>query len=383
MDSKKIYWSICMLKIFQLRKKSIKNQLLIDFGAILISVCVISYIAIYLIFSNMLEKNREDTTDIITNVAISQARIMINTVETIISKVADVELLKDINVPIEERLQAVEVSAPIMYRLALFDRDGTGIVSSGEKINARDDKILEKAMAGEISSFNIASYKDQDYIAFLRPITDNQGEIQSVVTAFLGLEDFFERIMQVSRGEIGYIANPEGLAFWGLIDSNGESKCGKIKNLEGLDRIFEDELIYDQEYTLEMQEMYTGEPIFLTYGLIGQPNWIVGVARLVKQPKQALNVFHVAMFWGMLLMFGIGMIIVYIIASSISKRMNGIANYLGNSIKSEFKETIPPELLKNEDEIGMIAKEVKHLEEEMVEMLDSIKTSIDYLNDIK
>ena len=146
-----------MLKIFQLRKKSIKNQLLIDFGAILISVCVISYIAIYLIFSNMLEKNREDTTDIITNVAISQARIMINTVETIISKVADVELLKDINVPIEERLQAVEVSAPIMYRLALFDRDGTGIVSSGEKINARDDKILEKAMAGEISSFNIAS----------------------------------------------------------------------------------------------------------------------------------------------------------------------------------------------------------------------------------
>lgn len=372
-----------MLKISQIRKKSIKNQLIIDFGAILLSVCVISYIAVYCIFSDLLKKNQEDTTDVVTDVVISQARTMINTVGTIIDKVANIELLQDTIVPIEERLKAVETNVPIMYQLGLFDKDGNGMVSTGKKINIKGKAVFDEALLGEIDSFTVTTYDGQDYISFLRPVLDKQGEAQSVVLAFHKLEDFFQRIMQVSRGEICYIVNSEGIAFWGRIDEDGVSKCGRVTDTKGFEKLFENDMLYDQEYTLKTKELYSGEDVEVTYSLVGEPSWIIGVVRLEKASKQALNVFHTAMLWGMFLVLIVGMIIVYIIVSSISKRMNGIASYLGNSIKSEFKETMPPELLKDDDEIGKIAKEVKHLEEEMVEMLDSIKTSIDYLNNIK
>ena len=222
-----------MLKISQIRKKSIKNQLIIDFGAILLSVCVISYIAVYCIFSDLLKKNQEDTTDVVTDVVISQARTMINTVGTIIDKVANIELLQDTIVPIEERLKAVETNVPIMYQLGLFDKDGNGMVSTGKKINIKGKAVFDEALLGEIDSFTVTTYDGQDYISFLRPVLDKQGEAQSVVLAFHKLEDFFERIMQGSRGEICYIVNSEGIALWGRIDEDGVSKRALFRGRRG------------------------------------------------------------------------------------------------------------------------------------------------------
>nr|WP_302596601.1 hypothetical protein [uncultured Cellulosilyticum sp.] len=94
-----------------------------------------------------------------------------------------------------------------------------------------------------------------------------------------------------------------------------------------------------------------------------------------------MKTFNIAMLIGMITAIVIGLIIVYLIASSIAKRMQHIVSHLEETIKSEFKESVPTELLENEDEIGSIAREMKHLEDKMAEMLISIKESINYLND--
>lgn len=87
------------------------------------------------------------------------------------------------------------------------------------------------------------------------------------------------------------------------------------------------------------------------------------------------------MIIGTIVVIMIGLFGAYLIATSVVKRILDIVEYLDGSIKNEFKESVPLELVENEDELGTIAKQMKYLENQISEMLASIKESIDYLND--
>ena len=145
--------------------------------------------------------------------------------------------------------------------------------------------------------------------------------------------------------------------------------------------IFKTNLLFEQEYSIEVQSPYFSEPADFNYGLINDEGWISGVINNKDQHSLELVNLKTAMIIGMCIVIVIGLIVVYVMATPMTNRMLHIANYLGITIKNEFKDSVPTELLENEDEIGIIAREIKNLEEEMTKTLASIKESINYLND--
>lgn len=372
-----------MLNISRLRKKSIKNKLLIDIGGILVGVCVISYLVICYILIDIIRKNEKEKADIMANAAIAQTRIMIDTVEDVMDNMAMMTVLQDKNVPIEKRMEAVKTSIPIKHEIALFNRNGDGITSTGERINVEEAPRFQQTLKDKMDAFDIVTYNKQSFIVILRPIRDEQSEIQSIILAYRRVEDFFDRIMQVSEGELCYMANDGGDVFWRSIDETGKSRSGAMSGVEDINKLFEEPLFREQQYVMKAQDTLSQQSMLLNYSLIGRSDWVIGIARQEKNIRDELIRFGYLIFLGMLVVIVIGMLIVYVIASSMVKRIDGIASHLDNTIRSEFREKLPPELLQNDDEIGKIAKQVKHLEDEVEEMLDSIKSSIDYLNDMR
>ena len=372
-----------MLSISRLRKKSIKNKLLIDIGGILIGMCVISYLVICYIFIDIIQGNEKEKADIMTNAAITQTRVMIDTMEDVMDNMAMMTVLQGEDVSIEERMTAVKISMPIKCEIALFDCDGEGVTSTGKKINVADSHRFRQAMKDTADVFDIITYNQQSFVMIVRPVKDEQDEIRMIILAYRKVEEFFDRIMQVSGGELCYMANNSGDVFWRNAKEIGKSQVGSMSDVESTSKLFDRPLVKEQQYEMRAQDTLTKRSVLLNYSLLGRSNWVIGTARQEKKLIDELARFGTLIFLGMIVVIAIAMLIVYMIASSIVKRIDGIASHLDNTIKSEFREKLPLELLQNDDEIGKIAKQVKHLEDEVEEMLDSIKSSIDYLNDMQ
>lgn len=372
-----------MLSISRLRKKSIKNKLLIDIGGILVGVCVISYLVICYIFIDIIREHEKEKADIMVNAAISQTRVMIDAMEDAMDNMAMMTVLKDKNSSIEERMRAVKSCIPIKYEVALFDCNGDGITSTGQRINVAEERRFKQAMEDKMNAFDVITHDKQSFVIIMRPIRDGLEEIQTIILAYRRVEDFFDKIMQASGGELCYMANDSGDVFWRSTDEIGKSKISTMSGVEDINRLFEEPLFKEQQYTMKAPDTLSKKNVLLNYSLIGRSDWVIGIARQEKNIKDELIQFGYLIFPGMFVVIVIGMLTVHMIASTMAKRIDGIASHLDNTIRSEFREKLPPELLQNDDEIGKIAKQVKHLEDEVEEMLESIKSSIDYLNDMR
>lgn len=369
------------VKILEKRKKSIKDRLIMDFGAILAGVCIFNYFLVSLIYYNMLHKGEAVKAEIIANAAITQAQLKIKDSIDIMDNITNLRYLRDSQITLEEKIKELEDYASPFYDIAVIELDGQGMSASGSSFNVAGEQVFEDAFQGKFNTFEIVHSKGTSYFVFIRPIKDLEEQLQSIVIGALRVSDFFQEIMTVSSGEVCFIANRLGTGIMGIKDNEGNVRIQLLDNDEGIKSLFKQELLYDKGYNTEIKDINSNKKFNFNYERINSSRWLLGIINNKRHIALDLANFRNAMITGMIIAISIGLIIVYFIANSIAKRMQHIASHLGDSIKNEFKDSVPMELLKNEDEIGTIAREMKYLEEEMADMLASIKDSINYLND--
>ena len=61
-----------MFDIRKKRRKSIKTRLLIDIGVLIIGICIVNYIAVILIYKDILDNKESTKAQIVINAASSQ-----------------------------------------------------------------------------------------------------------------------------------------------------------------------------------------------------------------------------------------------------------------------------------------------------------------------
>ena len=370
-----------MLDIKHRRKKSIKARLVMDFGSILIGICIFNYLLVSLIYKDILKKSSVYRSKVITNAAITQSQLIIQDSANSMNNILKLEYLLDDEMNLEDKVEHLKYYASPFYDIGILELDGTGKTFRGGAFVINDKGVFKNAIEGKFNVLDIMKYKGQSYIVLMRPINDEAGQLHSILIGVRDMGEFFYQIMDVSSTDICFIANSQGSGVICIKDGDKVGEIHEIKQDTDFRELYNKVSLTGREYEMEVKDSVRGIVAKLNYGKMGESGLVLGTIKEQDAHKMDLRNLRVAMIIGMIIASSIGVLIIYYIVTSITKRMRHIAVHLEGNIKNEFKDSIPVELVENEDELGSIAKEIKNLEEEMGNMLTSIKESVDYLND--
>lgn len=369
-----------MLSIKEIRRRSIKAKLVIDFGTILIGICVFSYFFVSYIYQNILNQKEQDKIQVVTNAANAQMELVIKNSLMVLSNVEDFNVLSCEKLSVEDKAKRLEGYASPFNHIGIVDTNGEGITINNHILDMSGQADFREVLGEKKSSVNILRHQGEVYLVFLKPILNELDDVSYVLMGVRHIEPILEQILKTSSSAVCFIANEEGQL---IIDV---AEKGNINSMhvtdEFVNELFKVDLLPNEEYIKSINNKSTKEPLEIRYSLIQNTDWILGTINSKAQVYIDILAFKKAMIIGMSLMIGLGLVLVYISANAMTKRMRGMINYLEHNIKNEFKDSIPNELLENEDEIGILAKELKHLESEMQETLETIRESMDYINNL-
>ena len=368
-----------MLDIRDRRKKSIRFKLMLDIGLILIIACVFNYLLVRFIYQGILEKQNSEKTELVANVAVKQAQLINENSHGLLNNIIEILGIDDEPSAMREKLKQIEIFTSKFKDIIILDVNGIGTGIYQNYYDLRDSGIVKNFENNKQISFNIFEHEGIPYIVFGQMVRDSFGEIRYILLGIEEVEVFFDQIIAVSGGEICFVGNRSGDGFMSVGKKGTVNRIRMLRKDYGIQQLFQKNLIEGKDYNTETER--GNRSIKVNYGKIEGTEWLLGVISSSNEIGAIMKDFQVAMLIGMLIVISAGMTIVYIITSSVVRRITNISNYIEENIESEFGETLPEELLKNEDEIGKLAKEIKRLQDVMDDMFAAIKESVDYLND--
>lgn len=368
-----------MYNILKERNKSIRARWMIDFSLLILIICMINYIVVSLIYKDLLKEKEEERSRVAINAIITQTGYSMSNADAILSNLMKCDFIKDEALTLEEKVNRLEGYFSPFYDMGLMDTDGNGATIKGGQFTVKNSEVFHKALIGEIGKYEIIEYNNQVYLLYFRPVLDEKSHKKIILIGARKAEDVINQILEVSSGDECFIANRKGKMLVGRKEHNSSIYLYKID--ESIEQLFESELLIYKEYTQEIKDTVSGEISDVSYGAMGSTGWILGIANNRNEGIRNLNHFRLSMLIGMGIVVIIGGSVVFINANSITKRMLYIVGHMTRSIETEFKESMPNELLLEEDELGELAREMNKLEEEIAGMLVSIKDSVNYLNE--
>lgn len=369
-----------MLKIKGIRKRSIKAKLVIDFGAILIGICVFSYFFVSYIYQSILNEKEQDKIQVVTNAATTQIQLVIRNSLMILENVENFNSLTAKELSVEEKVKKLEGYESPFYEIAILNIDGTGSSINKHTLDISGQPDFKESVREKKDVINILKYQDRFHLAFFKPVLDEVGDVSYVLLGVRPIESIFKQILKASSSAVCFITSKDGQSIFEVSDNDNISSLNVVSDFRN--ELFQSAPQANKEYIKVVNDRKTKESIEIRYSIIGNTEWILGTINSKAQVYTDVIAFKKAMIIGMSIMIILGLVLVYISANAMTKRMRGMITYLEHNIKNEFKDSIPNELLENEDEIGTLAKELKNLEGEMQETLETIKESMDYINNL-
>ena len=368
-----------MLGIRDRRKKSIRFKLMLDIGLILIIACVFNYLLVKFIYQGILEKQNSEKKELVANVAVKQAQLINENAHGLLNNIIGILDIDDERSAIRKKLKQIEMFTSEFKDIIVLDVNGIGTGIYQDYYDLRDSGIIKNFESNKQISFNIFEQEGIPYVVFGQLIRDSSREIKYILLGIQEVEVFCDQIIEVSGGEICFVGNSSGDGFMSVDKKGTVNRIRMLYKDHGIQQLFKKELIEGKDYNIETER--NSHSININYGKIEGTEWLLGIINSSNEMCVIMKNFQQAMLIGMVIVISVGMTIVYIITSSVVRRITHISNYIEMNIESEFRETLPEELLKNEDEIGKLAKEIKRLKDVMDDMLATIKESVDYLND--
>ena len=370
-----------MLGIIKKLKTSIKYRLIIEFGIILIAICIFNYFLQSYIYKEVLDKKQVTNSENITRAASHQVEFVMRNYEIMLNNMMQTNVFSDDTTTNEEKIKDIVKYSEAFDDLMIIDLNGIGVSLKDGVVDVRGIGLFDRALKGNVDHFDIIQDEESAYIAILNPIGNKNGELKGLLVGVNKIESFFKQVKQISNSEVIYFTNSDGRVIAYSVDEDNIGKVEFLQNVYSIKESFSEEILSNKQYVKEIEDKYSNDKYELAYGRISQSKWILGMINKKNDTRVEFKQFQQALIIGICGSVFIGIGLIYISANALAKRMLHIAKYLGGTIENEFKEPMPLELLEKEDELGIIAREMKRLETEVVAMLDSIKETIDYLND--
>ncbi|MBP6126128.1 MAG: hypothetical protein KA446_05615 [Leptotrichiaceae bacterium] len=139
--------------------------------------------------------------------------------------------------------------------------------------------------------------------------------------------------------------------------------------------------ILSNDRAFAMAKIVTGtEVVIYTKKILGTPNWILGISAPLKEINEEANKIAVYILIFALITILIMTVIIEIIANSIAKPIMQSAKFAEDLAEYNFDKEIPINLLKRNDEIGILGKSFNKLVNSMVDLVKKIRDASDSLS---
>ncbi|MBU3100047.1 MULTISPECIES: methyl-accepting chemotaxis protein [Clostridium] len=360
--------------------KSIKSKLIILIGILLIIICSGLGIISYINASNALVSNIEKTLPQIATQASNTVQASLD------SQLNSMEVIASTNsITTPEKTKSIlqgETARSKSLKMGYADIHGNILYTTGEKGNIKDTISFQKSISGGSYIADPVVNKDKTTITmtYSVPVKKNNSVVGVLVSVRNGLE-LSEMIKKITFGKTGsaYMINSKSnsIAFMDknmpLNQYNSIEEAKKNPSLNAI-AAMQKKMIAGQTglsaYSFGEKKSYGG------YAPVKKENWSIVVILDKSELLSELDSLKSSIVMSSLLFLIIGLLIVYIIAQSLSKRIKYSSKSLNVLSTGDFTNEVSTLYLGYKDEIGDMANSMSTMQTSIKQMITvSKKTS--------
>ena len=297
-----------------------------------------------------------------------------------VKSLASLNSIADPKVPISEKLEVLKsnMEQEEHVEVLLMDKEGNAIDAKGNTFQVGEREYYKESLKGKVYGTNpyYSKFIDDVEIAYSAPII-YKGEIQGVLAVIRSKSDIDNVINSTNIGDTGVSL---------LIDKKGSivsdtdinllerevsvfEAVKENKKLEGYKEAIE-KVISGKIDTLEYE--YNGNMYFGSYAPVDDNSFIF----VSIEENEVLGPINGIMTMSIIvtsIAMLLGVIVIYIVAFNISKRLSGLNFYMEKISTGDFTGDISEKELNRKDEISSIYRALKRTKEDIGHMIYGIK----------
>lgn len=372
----------------RLKFKSIKNQLLISFIALIAVICIgVSLMASY-ISKKALVETVETTLPAVAEQASCAIENGISIQLQVLTLVAENEKIKDPNVSIKDKIDALipENKRGNHLGMSFVDTKGNLFSTDGTTFNVADQESFKKALSGIGNASNpmISKTDGKVIVLYSVPVKYND-TIVGVLIAGEDGEDLSRYTNSIKFGTTGeaFMLNKAGTT---IAHKNKQLVLDQDNDFENVKKDPELQSIVEIEKKMVAGESgageytYKGESKYVAYAPIKDTGWSVAIAIETKEILNQLDTLKIGISIVTIAFIVLGIIIVSIISRAITKPIKISMNQLKAISEGDLTEETSYEILDRKDEIGQMAQALDIMKESIISMINDIKGSSSNIN---
>ncbi|NMA67882.1 MAG: methyl-accepting chemotaxis protein [Desulfitobacterium sp.] len=349
--------------------KSIKLKLKLVslFGLLIIGVCLGFGFISYNIASNALVDSTDEALVQLAREATKVVNSRIDSELNALEVLAQNSSVISDTVTLEEKLSILQQEAERRghLRVGIADLTGNANYTDGTRnLDVSGREYFQKALTGEATvSDPMSSNADNNMImCFAVPIKEG-GAVKGVLIATRDgnvLSEFVEDI-QFGEDSAAFMINKEGNS---IANENRDMVLKRDNIFENAKSDPELEPFAELQKKMAQGEEGTGEYTYngitkyMGYAPVEGTEWSLAITAPKEETLANVSVLMRAILLASIIFLVIGIVITYIIATTIAKPLVKATDYLEVFATGDLTEEVPQELLVRKDEIGVLAKAI-------------------------
>ena len=363
-------------------RKSIKNQMIISFGALLVGITLIFSLKFY---SESRDSNINNTIDIMNQLSMQSSNLVMTKLSQQLAMgegVASDSRMIDPNVSVDDKNKALTEDLE-MYghkTIGLVDTSGKKINSTGKITDVSEKDSFKRNMKGEIViSDPFPSSQDGKMImTYGMPIKDKNGSVVSVVEYVRLATEVSEILNDVEFLETGsaYMINSEGTVIAHPDQKFVDELYNSFKEVEDKPEM---KALMDIETKMINGETGVGEYTYegvkktIAYRPVGINGWSIGVTVENSDILKSVEGIKYTAIILTMIAISLGILMTFLLANRLSKSIKRVTKNVKIISDGDFTVEVDEDLLSREDEIGEIGKSLEILKDSLNNMIVKIK----------
>ena len=382
--------------------KSIKTKLILLYGALILSICIGFSVIVYFSASNALATNIDESLKEVANEA---SKVMSSRVESqlnVLEAFAQLDVIKNTNVPLKEKLVYIKRESNRCGHLwmSYIDTDGTEYTTLDSTENAKDMEYFNKAISGQrvASDPYISDVTNDIIVSYAVPIID-KGKVVGVLSLSRDGNELSEMIKDIRYGEqsAAFMINNKGTTIANEDHKLVVQMSNTIKEAEensALKQMADISLRMTKGESGVGEYTYKGVTKYMGYAPVQGTDWSLAITAPKSVSMAGINTLLFIILNVSIAFILVSLVITFLIARNFCRPIKAATEHLKTIAAGDFTIEVPPNYLKNVDEVGVLAKSIHSMQsslrsiiKDVVEqssdvsnMLSNINTEVEELN---
>lgn len=357
-------------------KKTIKSNLIISMGVLLIIISIGLGIISYINASNALVSNITKTLPQIATQAANTVQASLDSELNSMEIIASMDSITSNDTP-EKRLLFLQTETKRngSIKMGYADVDGNILYTDGQKTNIKKTASFQKSISGEnyIADPVVNTDKTAMTMTYSVPIKKNNSVVGVLVSVRDGLE-LSEMIKKIAFGKTGsaYMINSKSVSIAFMDKSMPLNQYNSIKEAEKNPSL---KAIADMQKRMIAGEVglsaysFDGKKAYGGFAPVKKENWSIAVILEKNELLSELDSLKFSITISSLIFLIIALFIVYVISEKLSIRIKYSSKALNILSTGDFTNEVSDIYLNYTDEIGDMANSMNTMQKSIKQMI--------------